>query len=214
MQISLELIAFLLQFIALRLKFAALLVEFTALRQKIAALLVEVIARLIGRDPDAMINSSRNRLGQLLKEGVGAGVLTESQTTLLDRALAMHDIPVTGEMVPWNQARIIGADISGDVRLDVIRGLPHTRLPVLEQDGRVIGILSVLDVLLHPDEPTRKLMEPPLNLPDTMLLPAAMEALRSNHQTLAIVTGEDGQPRGLVTMKDVAEVLTGELEAW
>ncbi|MDG2199935.1 MAG: CNNM domain-containing protein [Phycisphaerales bacterium] len=176
--------------------------------------LVACIAKLIGSDPSTVVNSSKTRLGQLLKEGVGAGVLSESQTTLLDRAMAMRELSVTGEMVPWSQVRTLAADLSGEVRLDVLKGHNHTRLPVVEHDGRVIGVVSVLDVLLNPDTSTRSMLTPPLQLPGTMPVPAALEALRTNERILAIVTDDGGHPQGVVTMKDLVEVLTGELEAW
>ena len=83
--------------------------------------------------------SARQRLGQLLKEGMGAGVLTEEQTTLVDRALAMRDVPVTGEMVPWVQVQSITPDLAGEVRLDAIRGRRFTRLPVVETYGTLVG---------------------------------------------------------------------------
>ncbi|MAB84164.1 MAG: hypothetical protein CMJ24_12135 [Phycisphaerae bacterium] len=176
--------------------------------------LVASIARLIESDSSKMVTSSKTRLAQLLKEGVGAGVLTESQTSLLDRAMAMQDLAVTGEMVPWSRVRTLSADLVDEMRIDVMKGHNYTRLPVLEHDGSVIGIASVLDILRNPDRATRSLMTPPLEIPGTMPVPMALESLRTNEQAVAIVTDIDGSPQGIVTMKDLVEVLTGELAAW
>merc|ERR1711923_107149 len=161
-----------------------------------------------------MVSSSKNRLAQLLREGVDAGVLSESQVTLLDRAMAMQDLNVTGEMVPWTDVRTLAADLRGDVRLDALEGHNYTRRPVLEHDGRVIGVVSVLDILLDPDQSTRRLMTAPLSLAATTSVPEALESLRTAGQTIAVVNDAANRPVGIVTMKDLVEVLTGELEAW
>ena len=53
----------------------------------------------------------------------------------------------------------------------------------------------------------------PWSTASTMPIPEALEALRTNERILAIVTDDSGRPQGIVTMKDLVEVLTGELEA-
>ncbi|MCH2148349.1 MAG: CNNM domain-containing protein [Phycisphaerales bacterium] len=175
--------------------------------------LVTVVTRLFGQgDRSSSLAESRQRLGRLFKEGMGAGVLSESQSTLLDRALAMRHVPVTGEMVPWSQVCCLAADLTGDVRLDAIRGQRHTYLPVTEPDGSVIGVVSALDILLDSDRPTRTLLQPPLHISDSLTIPAAMERLRSEQRGMAIIDDRQGRPCGIVTVKDLAEVLTGDLE--
>ncbi len=176
--------------------------------------LVAAVARLTGTDSNSMVSSSKNRLVQLLREGVDAGVLSESQVTLLDRAMAMQDLNVTGEMVPWSDVRTLPADLRGDARLDALEGHNYTRRPVLDRDDRVIGVVTVLDILLDPEQPTRALMTEPLTLAASTSVPEALELLRTARQTIAFVEDPGGRPVGIVTMKDLVEVLTGELEAW
>ena len=142
---------------------------------------------------------------------MGAGVLSESQSALLDRALTMRNLAVTGEMVPWSQVRCLNADLTGTVRLDTIRGHHYTQLPVIEQDGAVIGVLSVLDALLDPEQPTRTLLQPAVQLPGNTSIPQAMEQLRTHQRSMAIVVDAHDRPLGIVTIKDLAEVLTGDL---
>lgn len=174
--------------------------------------IVTAMARLAGHGRHSnSLTEARQRLAGLFKEGMGAGVLSESQSTLLDRALAMRNLPVTGEMVPWSQTRCLPVDLTGEVRLDAIRGQRHTLLPVIEPNGSVIGIVSVLDVLLGPERPTRTLLQAPLHLDDSLTIPAAMERLRSEQCGLAIINTKHGKPCGIVTVKDLAEVLTGDL---
>ncbi|MHC4107138.1 MAG: CNNM domain-containing protein [Planctomycetota bacterium] len=65
-----------------------------------------VAGRVLGTAPDAAA-SARQHISQLIKEGVGVGVLSEAQTTLADRALALRDRTVSAEMVPWRAGRSV-----------------------------------------------------------------------------------------------------------
>jgi putative hemolysin len=164
-----------------------------------------------GGSRSTSLTTPRQRLGQLFKEGMGAGVLSESQSALLDRALTMRSLAVTGEMVPWSQVRCLNADLTGTVRLDTIRGHQYTQLPVVEQDGSVIGVLSVLDALLDQEQSTRTLLQPAVELDGGTSIPDAMEYLRTQQRSMAVVVDANRKPLGIVTIKDLAEVLTGDL---
>jgi putative hemolysin len=173
-----------------------------------------LVAKLLGTE-NTSGSSARQRMSQLIKEGMGAGVLTEAQTTLADRALAIRDRAVRTVMVPWKKMLCIAPDADRKARELHIRYRSYTRLPVVDRDGKVVGILSLLDSILDPEKSTRQLMQPPLNLtPDTPVR-EALHRMRSERQSMAIIIHPTrGLPLGMVTIKDLIEPLVGELGAW
>ena len=175
-----------------------------------AALLV---ARMLGTSsPDAV--SARQRISHLVKEGVSTGVLSESQTTLVDRALAMRSRTIESEMIPWNRVATVHRDAERPQRETLIRHRNFTRMPVVDDQGRVVGILSSLDALLAPDEPTAALMSEPVTFSGRAPVRDALRTMRLARRKMAVVTSMEGSPRGLVTLKDLVETVTGELGAW
>ncbi len=174
----------------------------------------DLASRLLGGSREGAA-SARQRVSQLIKEGVEVGVLSQSQTALADRALAMRDHTVGAEMVPWEEVGTIPLDAPPAVRRTLIERDNFTRLPVVDAEGRVVGVLARLDALLEPEESTRALMRP-----STMLVPStrvwdALRIMRRERRPLAIVADRpDDPPLGLVTLKDLVEPLTGELAAW
>jgi CBS domain containing-hemolysin-like protein len=172
-----------------------------------------LVSRLFGGGPQAAL-SARQRISQLIKEGVGSGVLTEMQTTLADRALAMGGRTVSTEMIPWNRAVAIPHGAERRQRETLIRR-NFTRMPVVDDAGRVVGILASLDALLAPDRPTGDLMIEPITFrPDTPVRDA-LRTMRAARRKMAVVVESDGaRPQGLVTLKDIVEPVTGELGAW
>ena len=181
-------------------------------------LIVQVASGALGRllrvsGRDAV--SARQRISQLIKEGLGTGLLSESQTTLADRALAMRGRRVAREMIPWTS--VVTLDLNADhaAREALIRRRNYTRMPVADDDGRVVGIASTLDALLAPDKPTARIMAEPLTFEGSMPVREALRVMRTERRKMAIVINpQDGRPRGLVTLKDLVEPVTGELGAW
>ena len=83
----------------------------------------------------------------------------------------------------------------------------------MTEDGQVAGVVSVLDLLLHPQKPLEDLLQEPVVIESELRVHAAMARLRDNHASMAVI--HDGnKPIGIVTMKDLVEVLVGELTAW
>ena len=87
-------------------------------------------ARITGASPaDAFGRDARSRIAALLKEGATLGVLTESQTKLIDRALTLREATVLEEMIPWRAVRYARADWRRPTLLTNIRTDPHAPLP-------------------------------------------------------------------------------------
>jgi CBS domain containing-hemolysin-like protein len=170
--------------------------------------------RLMGTGPEAA-TSAREHISRLIKEGVSTGVLSERQTTLADRALATRGLTVATEMVPWHAVATIPANADQHRRETLIRRRNFTRMPVVDAAGQVTGILSSIDALLEPQEPIAGLVSEPMTIPTTAPLREALRSMRLHRQAMAIAVDPDtGRPRGLVTLKDLVEPITGELAAW
>jgi len=158
--------------------------------------------------------SPRRRFGLLFKEGLEGGVLSNEQITLADRVLSLKQLTVQSEMVPWTRVQCIGADISTTRRSSAIANTAHTRLPVVNVTGQVIGILPVLSALLNSNNDTTRLMNNPLLFAPETPVREALNKLRKYDSSMAIVVNKNNKPLGIVTLKDLVEPIVGELAAW
>lgn len=157
--------------------------------------------------------AARRRIAGLLKEGVTHGVLSESQTDLVDRALAMSRATVGDEMIAWADVTAVGADWDRRRVLGICTRHGYARLPMVDGAGRVVGVLRQVDLYLNPEMALRELAVEPARLARDMPVREALAVLRQTAEPVGIVE-RDGRPMGLVTMKDLVEPLTGELSAW
>jgi CBS domain containing-hemolysin-like protein len=175
--------------------------------------LARLCARLLPRGEEAEALHARERIGVLLKEGARHGTISESQVSLLDRALALRETDVGDEMIPWNRCAVVPASATRQQALELSSRYGFSRFPIVDASGTVIGIVDLLDICLYPERSVRDLSRPALLIEPSLPIRDALRRLRDAGVRMAIVTSR-GRPVGLVTTKDLVEPLTGELKAW
>ncbi|MCA9297335.1 MAG: DUF21 domain-containing protein, partial [Phycisphaerales bacterium] len=159
--------------------------------------------------------TGRQRMSQLMQEGVGAGVLTEAQTTLVDRSLTLRKKTVEEEMVPWVRVVTLSVDATREQREHIMRRRNFSRLPLLDRAGHPVGVLRLLDAVLDPSASTSDLMEPLATFaPDTPIRDALRTMRQEKYAMAVIVHPRTNRKLGIVTIKDLVEPLTGELAVW
>lgn len=175
-----------------------------------AARLIERVLRI--PSDNAHIADARQRIATLLKEG-SDGVLSESQSSLIDRALTFRSTLIGDEMIPWAQVRTLSVDWDRARIMRFAAAQASSRLPVVDAKGRVIGVLRQIDLHTFPDVPIESLLRRPAMLSPSMGVLEALRRIRAADAPLGIVE-RDARPVGLVTAKDLVEPLTGELPDW
>jgi CBS domain containing-hemolysin-like protein len=158
----------------------------------------------------------KRQVGVLVKEGVGHGLLSDEQSALVERVLALATRRVVDEMVPW--AKVLKVSINDPPKRlwDLANRSSVSRYPVVDPAGKVRGVVSVYDALRHGRDqcpPIVELMHPVERLPRTMPSREGLSRLQTSHVAMAVVV--DGEkPLGIVTVKDLVEPITGELASW
>jgi len=188
---------------------------YTGLLPLISALSV-VLTRWIKVDQPAAAFHPRRQVQWLVKEGVGHGLLSDEQSVMVQRVLKLSSQTVSGEMVPWSKVTCMKDDAQARDIWELANRTSYSRLPVLDGQGRVQGVLRVRDALLYQQEDcpeVRTLMTPVMTLDLTMPLRVALAQMQTKRAALAVVTQQD-KPVGMVTIKDLVEPITGELMSW
>lgn len=174
----------------------------------------DLAGRLLGAD-DVAARTARQRMSQLIKEGTTAGLISEAQTSLADRALAMRELKVSGEMVPWSSVQTLPAGADQRQREQLLQRSEHTRVPVLDRHGRVLGIVNTMDLLLSPERSVDEMIREVEFIPAEVSVRKALRRMQAKRTPMAIVAPRpDATPVGLVTLKDLIEPLTGEIAPW
>ncbi|MEI7766788.1 MAG: CNNM domain-containing protein [Phycisphaerae bacterium] len=157
----------------------------------------------------------RQEFAQHFDESEASGAITGAQRDLVQHALRMVRTKVGDVMVPWSRVIGIPAKISTPGFIAIVKHYPISRMPVLGNHiGEVIGVVEVLQVLADTEINLKRHTRPVMTLITEQPVRSAITLMQSARQTIAVVVNHKGDAVGLVTMKDLAEELVGELENW
>ena len=154
--------------------------------------------------------------GEVRSLGKKAG-LSYSERVMLDNVIGFSSIEVAEAMVPRADIVAIPETITLKKCISVFRRATHSRLPVYKGTlDEIIGMVHVKDILAYwHDEKTfiiqnviRKVI---ISTPSTPISDLFQE-MRNTKVHLSIVVDEHGGTDGLITIEDLLEEITGEIE--
>jgi CBS domain containing-hemolysin-like protein len=154
----------------------------------------------------------------LLDEGTRQGAIGPGVRQLADNAMRLRSTSVARVMVPWKSAERLELARGQIELLAQVARSAHTRLPVVDAAGRATGYVHQLEILAaiagtgraaRLEEHLRPIEVLPADLP----VDRALARLRLRGQRLALV-GSAEKPAGLVSLKDLVEEISGQLERW
>lgn len=194
-------------------------------------MLVSQVARpavwLLGATTDAVlfllgvprgddVSVSVEDIQHMLKMGREHGVLDAAEQQVAMEALRLGDRVVRDIMRPRTDLDALDVDTPTEEVMGATAMAGFSRLPVYEKDlDHVIGYVHIKDMLremyLHGELNLRKMLHPPLFVPETLPLDRLLDLFQKKRTQLAIVLDEFGGTQGMVTLEDVFEELVGEI---
>ncbi|MCX7973022.1 MAG: hemolysin family protein [Candidatus Aminicenantes bacterium] len=167
--------------------------------------------------------SSRSSRPDLLSEEemklmimAGSDTLPKEKRQMLAAVLAITTRPIKEIMVPRPQVKAIEINCPPEKILEIILSSEFSRYPVYRgRMDNIEGILYVKDVLSYLIErrpfELKKLLHPPLFLPESASLETALREMRIRAVHLALVVDEFGSVEGIITLEDILEEIVGEI---
>jgi len=150
--------------------------------------------------------------------------LTALEQAIMVRVRELAHLELQDVMTPRVDVITLTQPVTPDQVADAVRDTGHSCFPVINDDlDDVVGVLLVNDLfrssstrrtlgaaLPSATEIARKIRRP-LVLPETMGVLDALEEMRSQRRTFAVVADEHGGVAGVVSTRDLLEPLVGEL---
>ena len=157
---------------------------------------------------------SEEELRMILAASQEVGHIDEVEQTLMRRALTFGDTTVGAIMVPRTEVAALPTSMTVGEAIDEMAETNHTRYPVFEEDvDNVLGYVHVKDIFRAVRSDTlRRLVRPVGFLAETANIEVALQRFQSTRTPLAVVVDEHGGTAGIVTIQDITEELTGEIQ--
>ncbi len=149
----------------------------------------------------------------------------ERVLALIRRIHELAHLEVRDVMTPRVDVVYLTMPVTPEAVAEAVRDTGHSCFPVVLDDlDDVDGVLFVNDLfrssstkravgvsLPTATEIARKIRRPPVLLPETMDVLEALEEMRSQRRTFALVLDEHGGVAGVVSTRDLLEPLVGDL---
>jgi Mg2+/Co2+ transporter CorB len=175
----------------------------------------------VDRTPDAEEHTDLLR-GAIELHGHGHGLEDEAaaEKAMLKSVLDLADRMVGDVMTHRGNVVLIDADQPMDAIVGQMLEAPYTRIPVYRTEAdNIIGVVHAKDlfraVRAAGGPETVKIdavMTQPWFIPESTTCFDQLQAFRARHEHFAIVVDEYGALRGIITLEDIIEEITGDIE--
>lgn len=184
---------------------------------KVVLKLSRSILSFLGKESQEIFppESHREEIKALL-ELVKKEVVSERENKMLMSILRLEETTIRDIMV--NRMNMVCLEIETPYEevLEIVRNSGFSRIPVYEKTlENIKGILMAKDILSYWDEKSfqlASLMRPAKFMPEMITIDRALREFITTQTHLAIVVNEYGEVEGLVTLEDVIEEITGEIQ--
>ena len=152
----------------------------------------------------------------MITEGASSGVLEPAEKDMMEGVMRLADRTVRSIMTPRLDMVWLDADDGVDVHKQTIRSSGYSRFPVARDDlEEILGFVYAKDMLNGFFDGhalvIQTVMRPPLVVPDTTPVLRLLDHFKQSGQHISVIVNEYGSVEGLVSITDILESITGDL---
>ena len=188
------------------------------------------LLRLLGVRSDSSQPVTEEEIQAMIDEGSEAGTIEQKQREMLRNIFRLDDRTASSIMVPRADIRFLDTELSPSKNLAVLHGRSHSWFPLCRGGlNGLFGMIRSQQALLlftgpGPDAASfpaalEALAQPPVFVPETLSSLDLLKLFQKNGMHTAFIVDEYGTLQGLVTLRDILEILAGQIgtpheESW
>lgn len=175
----------------------------------------QLLLRLLGFKPNSHQNVTEEDIQALLLEGSASGVIEQHEHRMVRNVFRFDERPVTSLMVPRGDIIFLDVALSAEENYRRMTDSPHSGFPVCEhQFDNLIGVVNAKEMLVHVLTGSaldlNNLAKPGYFVPPGVTALELLNYFQTSDTRMAFIVDEYGGLKGLVTLQDLTEALTGE----
>jgi len=173
------------------------------------------LLRLLGFNPTQAQQVTEEDIHAMLDEGSSSGILEQQEHTMVKNVLRLEARSIVSLMVPRSDIVYLDTAIPLEENYQRVMQSPHSRFPVCtKQTDNLIGVVNAKELLAEAIRGStvdlESMAQPCHVVPESLTGMELLEFFRSSHSQMVFVVDEYGDLKGIVTLQDLLEALTGE----
>ena len=186
---------------------------------KILSMSTYLIVKLLGLDSEGDEQRvTKEEIKSLIEEGEEYGAINESEKDMIEGIFEFNDKKTEKIMIPRTEVYCIDIEDELESYLDELLESKFSRVPVYEESiDNIIGILYIKDFIIEAKKKgfenvnIREILQKPYFVHEGKNIHSVLKSMQSSKMHMAVVIDEYGGFSGIVTVKDLIEEITGEL---
>jgi len=155
---------------------------------------------------------SRGDLEVLIRESEVSERFDKKQKTHISRILKFRTLQAKDVMTPRTEIVALDSASGTDDLLETALSSGFSKIPVFQEDiDHIVGVTYTRDLFDNPDV-LSDIIKPIASFPEQRKAYRIFKDLRSRKQSMAMIIDEWGGTAGLITVEDLIEELTGDIE--
>jgi putative hemolysin len=161
-------------------------------------------------------NVTHEDIQAMLQEGSSAGIIEHSEHAMVKNVFRLDERSISSLMVP--RSDIVYLDVNKPIEdnLKLVMQAPHSRFPVCRNSiDDLVGIVSAKQLLAQSiaakEIHIASLAKPCNYVPDSLSGMELLDHFKTSGTQMVFVVDEYGDLKGLVTLQDMMDALTGEI---
>nr|AAP49336.1 Uvs045 [uncultured bacterium] len=173
------------------------------------------LMRLFGFHQTQNSQVTQEDIHAILDEGSSSGVIEQQEHAMVKNVLRLEARSIVSLMVPRSDIVYLDTALALEENYQRVMKSPHSRFPVCtKQIDNLIGVINAKELLAEAISGSTvdlESMAQPCNVvPESLTGMELLEFFRSSHSQMVFVVDEYGDLKGIVTLQDLLEALTGE----
>jgi len=157
---------------------------------------------------------SEDELYDIIETVATEGVIDEEKTELVQSALEFSDTSAFDILTPWDQVVKVSVAMNQAQVLEAIKNNVHSRLPVVDEQNKPVGMLQIrkyLKAYLKGSVKLESIMDDCRFVSASTAIDDLLPLMSAQRTQIAIVTGDEEEILGIVSVEDILEELVGEI---
>lgn len=174
-----------------------------------------LLMRLLAVKQQSSASVTEEEIQALLAEGSDAGVIEQQQHDMMRNVFRLDDRKLGSLMIPSADVVCLDINLPAEENLRILIESNHSRFPVCDGSlDKVIGVMharQALAAIAKGESPNYSHnLQPAVYVPEMLTGMELLDQFRTNHLQMTFVVDEYGTVKGIVTLKDLLEAVTGE----
>ena len=175
-----------------------------------------LVSRPFRKHTENQVTMTEDELNEIVENISEEDGFDEDKGKLVKSALHFANLNASDIMVPWDDVLKISMSLKTPQILEIVKSSTHSRLPVVDREGNLKGILNIREFLRAYNKSKHNIIlasiiDYPYFVNGNRPIDETLTELSNHRRNLAIVRGENGKIAGILTVEDILEELVGEI---